>query len=384
MRNIIPIAFATASLILSGCSQQKNTASLKEGSGVDYSISFFRNVIEVSSEGENVFVSPYSAGVALSMLAEGARGETLEELRSALNGVEFSAMELVPDSLVDVRSANAAWIRNGFDLKHQYLETLSGVYRAQVTNLDFAAAASVDTINSWCSEHTEGKITRIVDQISPDMMMFLMNALYFKAPWQKPFDKNATSNATFHGFSKDSKVPFMYRKDRFMYAEYSGNQLVRLPYEGGRYSMLVFLPAEDVSPDAVLPYLNEESYKKALDTMSGREVVLRMPKFRIEKTTMLNSAFSLMGAKRVFTPSAELGGISDGRISVDEVKQKCFVEVNEEGAEAAAVTSIGVRTTSVRVTPPPVMMTVDRPFLFAIADIENGNILFIGRVMNLQ
>ena len=147
--------------------------------------------------------------------------------------------------------------------------------------------------------------------------------------------------------------------------------------------MLVLLPAEDVSPDAVLPYLNEDTYKEALASMEKKEVVLRLPKFKIETTTLLNQALASMGAKRVFTSSAELGGISDGRIAVDEVKQKCFVEVNEEGSEAAAVTSIGVRLTSVRVEPLPVKMTVDRPFMFAIADKESDNVLFIGRIMNL-
>ena len=147
--------------------------------------------------------------------------------------------------------------------------------------------------------------------------------------------------------------------------------------------MLVFLPAQDVSPDSVLPYLNEDAYKEALSSMQKKEVILRFPKFKIETTTMLNGVLAAMGAKKVFTPSAELGGISDGRIAVDEVKQKCFVEVNEEGSEAAAVTSIGVRLTSVRVEPLPVRMTVDRPFLFAITDMETDSILFVGRIMNL-
>ena len=116
----------------------------------------------------------------------------------------------------------------------------------------------------------------------------------------------------------------------YRYAEYSGNQLIELPYAGGRYSMLVLLPAEDVSPDAVLPYLNEDTYKEALASMEKKEVMLRLPKFKIETTTLLNRALEAMGAKRVFTSSAELGGISDGRIAVDEVKQKCFVEVNND------------------------------------------------------
>lgn len=382
MKNIVLMTFAAA-VAVTGCGQTKNAAPAKEGSAVGYSISFFRNAVSGAGENENVFVSPYSAGVALSMLAEGADGQTLEELKSALGGVKFPADGLSSDSLADIRSANAAWIRNGFKVKSPYLQTLASSYGARAENLDFSDPASVEVINSWCSENTEGKITEIVDRIEPDMVMFLMNALYFKAPWEKTFDRNATAEDTFHGSSADSKVPFMNIKASYRYAEYSGNQLIQLPYAGGRYSMLVFLPSENVSPDAVLPYLNADAYDEALASMQKKEVILRLPKFRLETTTLLNRTLAAMGVRKVFTRSAELGGISDGRIAVDEVRQKCFIEVNEEGSEAAAVTSIGVRLTSARVEPLPVRMTVDRPFLFAITDTESGNILFAGRVMDL-
>ena len=369
--------------IAAGCGNHRSAGPVTEGSRIDYSISFFRHVVEEAGEGENVFVSPYSAGVALSMLAEGAHGRTLEELRAALGGVTFTAGELPADSVVDIRSANAAWIKDGFKVKSSYLQTLSDVYGAQVRNLDFSDPSSAGVINSWCAENTEGRITEIVDRISPDMVMFLMNALYFKAPWEKPFNRNSTSEDTFHGASSDSEVPFMYGKAKYSYAEYDGNQLIRLPYEGGKYSMLLLLPAEDVSPDAVLPYLDGAAYKDALESMTMTEVILRMPKFKIETTVLLNRTLAAMGAKKVFTPSAELGGISDSRIAVDEVKQKCFVEVDEEGSEAAAVTSIGVRLTSAHQGPLPVRMTVDRPFIFAITETGGDNILFAGRVMNL-
>lgn len=383
MNRITLAVAAAAAVLVAGCGPRKSPAPVQQGSRIDYSASFFRSVISSAGPGENVFVSPYSAGVALSMLAEGAEGQTAEELRTALAGVSFNAEELAGDSIVDIRSANAVWISDGFKVKTPYLETLSGTYDALVRNLDFSDPASVDVINDWCFENTEGKITGIIDQLSPDMMMFLMNALYFKAPWEKAFDSKATTDADFHGFSKENKVPFMFKKDKFKYAQYDGNQLISLPYAGGRYSMLVLLPAEDVSPDAILPYLNQKAFTSAVSAMSETEVIFRLPKFKIETVTILNQALESMGAKRVFTDKAELGGISSSDITVDEVKQKCYVEVNEEGSEAAAVTSIGIRLTSANVGPMPVQMTVDRPFMFAIADLENENILFMGRVMNL-
>ena len=383
-RFFIAGAAASALMLAAGCGQNVTSGTPEQnGSRTGYSLAFFRNVSALEGEDSNVLVSPYSAGVALSMLADGAEGQTRDEIVAALGGCTFAGDTLAADSLVDVRSANSAWLRSGFGLKKEYVQRLEKTYGAMIAEKDFSSPDAADAINAWCADNTEGRITEIVDRISPDMMMFLVNALYFKAPWKKTFDKNATSDDMFHGYSKDSEVPFMNCKAKYRYAEYSGNQLIQLPYADGCYSMLVLLPAEDVSPDAVLPYLDENTYKSALASMEMKEVILSLPKFKVETTTLLNRTLEAMGAKKVFTSTAELGNISNGRVAVDEVKQKCFVEVNEEGSEAAAVTSIGVRMTSAQVGPLPVRMTVDRPFLFSIVDTENDNILFIGRIMNL-
>lgn len=382
MKRIMILSAAAAIALTSSKCVSSEGPSITEGSETGYALHFFRNAVDASSPDENIFLSPYSAGVALSMLAAGAEGETGAEIASALNGVAFNGRLAESDSL-DIRSANAAWIRDGFGVKDSYLGRISSEYGAKAANLDFADPASVGIINRWCSDNTAGRIDGIIDNISPDMVMFLMNALYFKAPWEKAFNEGATSESVFKGFSGDSRVPFMYKKDIFSYAELDGNQLIELPYAGGRYSMLVMLPAAGLSPDDVIRNLNEDSYRAALDTLSEKEVMLRLPKFRLETTAVLNDVLYSMGVRKVFTSSAELGGISDSRIAVSEVRQKCFVEVNEAGSEAAAVTSIGVRLTSVSVKPRYAVMTVDRPFVFAITDREGGRILFAGRVMTL-
>ena len=256
-------------------------------------------------------------------------------------------------------------------------------YGAMVAEKDFSSGSTVGEINRWCSDNTEGRITEIIDRISPDMVMFLVNALYFKAPWEHEFRKESTSDKVFHGSAGDAEVPMMYIRNDFRYASYGNNQIVELPYEGGRYSMLVALPAEDVAMQDALPMLTEEMYDKATGQMTRKKVALTLPKFRFETDLVLNDVLRRMGVERVFSGSAQLGGISDASIAVDQVRQKCFIEVNEQGSEAAAVTGIGVRLTSARPADMPVVMTVDRPFYFAIVDNAADNILFIGRVMNL-
>lgn len=380
------MSITAASLIMAvaGCDGQKN-APVREGSETDYAFSFFRNVTAVEDDDANVFVSPYSAGVALGMLADGAEGQTKEELLDALNGVDFSGIRFVQDSVVDVRSANSAWIRDGFNIKRKYVEHLSEAYDAKVAEMDFSDPATVGVINKWCSDNTEGKIPEIIDRISPDMQMFLMNALYFKAPWETAFNEKLTSENVFHGSLSDQTVPFMSSSSYLDYAEYQGCQLVELPYAGGRWSMFVLLPAEGMGPDTVISYLNENTYDMALGSLSKQKVYLYMPKFKIETTVLLNPVLSAMGVNLIFSQKAGLGAISESGIAVDEVKQKCFVEVNEAGSEAAAVTSIGIRTTALNpIEQRHVVMNVDRPFLFVIADKENDNILFAGRIMNLR
>lgn len=376
--------FAAAAAVLltaSRCAAPQESLPA-DGTETGYSISFFRTALSLSGKDDNVLLSPYSAGVALSMLADGAQGQTREEIMSALSGVTFSG-GLVKSDSADVRSANSVWIRSGFDVHESYLDRMDSAYGAYAASLDFSDPASVDVINSWCSDNTEGRIESIVDNIGPDMVMFLVNALYFKAPWQKAFDAGATREDVFHGSVKESRVPFMSGKEKFRYAEYGGTQIVELPYAGGRYSMLVMLPAEGLSPDEVLGHVDSRTFCAAADSMSVRLVALEFPKFRMETSTVLNSTLASMGIRRAFTPSAELGGIAEGNLDVAEVLQKCFLEVSEEGSEAAAVTSIGVRLTSVRPGPVAVPMVVDRPFAFMITDTVDSHILFAGKVMNL-
>ena len=379
MKRLILSIFAIAEILTSCGSPQYVKPT--EGSQKGYALSFFKNVVAVTEPGENIVVSPYSAGVALSMVAEGAEGQTRTEFDNALNGCLFKAVDLGNNDTVTVKSANSVWITDNFSVRNRFVDLLEKDFDAEVVNLNFADPATVRAINNWCSENTEGKIAEIVDRLNPGTVMLLINALYFNAPWADAFPEDNTRDGVFHSFSGDVQVPMMAKMDRMNYAEYQGAQMVELPYAGGRYAMYVVLPPEGMSPDKMIAYVNEGLYDQAMSMMTAEKVRLTMPKFKLETTMILNKALQNMGIKTAFTSAANFKGIAEmGPLVLDQVKQKCYIDVSEKGTEAAAVTSIGVRLTSFR--PETVYtMNVDRPYIFFIADRTNGNILFAGRVV---
>lgn len=366
--------------ILSACGQPQYEKPV-EGSQKGFALEFFKSVVAASAPAENIVVSPYSAGVALSMVAEGAEGQTRTEFDSALNGCLFKAVDLGNNDTVTVKSANSVWITDDFSVRNRFVGMLEKDFDAEVVNLNLSDPATVRAINNWCSENTDGKITEIVDRLTPDMVMILLNALYFNAPWADAFPVSNTHDGVFHTLSGDTNVHMMEKTDRMNYAEYQGCQMVELPYEGERYAMYVVLPPMGMSIEKLMSYVNENLYDQAMSMMTAEKVRLTMPKLRMETTTVLNSTLQRMGIKTAFTSAANFKGIAEmGPLVLDQVKQKCYIDISEKGTEAAAVTSVGIRLTSARVEN-VYTMNVDRPYIFFIADRTNGNILFAGRVV---
>ena len=379
MKRLILAILAIASMLTSCASPQYEKPT--EGSQKGFALSFFKNVVATSDPSENILVSPYSAGVALSMVAEGAEGQTRTEFDEALNGSLFKAVDLGNNDTVTVKSANSVWITDNFSVRNRFVGLLEKDFGAEVVNLNFADPATVKAINNWCSENTEGKITEIVDRLSPSMVMMLINALYFNAPWADAFLESNTRDGVFHTASGDIQVPMMAKTDRMNYAEYQGAQMVELPYEGERYAMYVVLPPRGLSLDKMISYVNENLYEQAMSMMTAQKVRLTLPKLKLETEMVLNKTLQHMGVKTAFTSAANFKGIAEmGPLVLDQVKQKCYIDVSEKGTEAAAVTSVGVRLTSAR-PETLVTMNVDRPYVFFIADRTNGNILFAGRVV---
>ena len=382
-RMMLSAAFAAVVFCMLSCAQQQTPPS--EGSRTGFALSFFKHINKVSAPSENIVVSPYSAGVALSMLEEGAGGQTKVELDNALNGCLFKGDKLAGGEDVVVKSANSLWLDSDFSVRNRYVSTLQNDYDALVETLRFSDPATVRAINNWCSENTEGKIDEILKELSPGDVMVLLNALYFNAPWQDEFDASLTSKADFRGQSGTTKVDMMHRKGMYNYAEYQGCQMIELPYRGGVYSMFVVLPPSGMRIDDVLPYVNEGIYKEAMNMLSPSQVRFSMPKLKLETELLLNDVLGNMGVRTAFGAAADFKGIAQtGPLAVSQVKQKCYIDITESGTEAAAVTSITVRMTSLRPETEVKTMTVDRPYVFFIADRDNSDILFAGKIVNLK
>lgn len=384
MRNFAKAVMAAAMMVGAAACGPKYVEPA-EGSETGFALSFFRSVNEIVEYDKNYVISPYSAGVALSMLAEGAEGQTRVEFDDALNNCMFRAIDLGGNDTVVVKSANSLWLDDNFSVRNRYVGLLQKDFDAFVDVLPFSDPATVKAINNWCSENTNGKIDNIIDKLRPDMVMVLANALYFNAPWVKAFAPEATKEAVFHGLAGDTKVQMMNTKSTFRYAEYMGCQMVELPYEGGRYAMYVVLPPRNWDANSIIPHIGESAYDAAMNMLSDREVVLRMPKVKLETSLILNEAIQKMGVKSAFTSAADFKGISAmGPLVLDQVKQKCYIDIAEKGTEAAAVTVAQIRLTAARPgAQTAAVMTVDRPYLFFIADHETSNILFAGKVVNL-
>lgn len=378
-RIVLSVLTAAAIISVNSCSTEyeKPTECTQKG----FAITFIKNVVAATDPAENILISPYSAGVAVSMVAEGAEGQTRVEFDNALKGCFCKAVDLGSSDTVTVKSANSLWVTDDFSIRNRYVGMLQKDFDAEVVNLSFTDPATVHAINNWCAENTEGKITEIVDKLGPDMVMIAVNALYFNAPWEEAFLESNTKEHIFHALPADMKVPMMSKTARLNYVEYQGCQMVELPYAGNRYAMYVILPPVDMDMNKMISYINESIYEKAMLAMEPHRVRLTLPKIQMETSLVLNEALQKMGIKTAFTSAANFKGIAEmGPLMLDQVKQKCYVDISEKGTEAAAVTSVGIRLTSAR---PETLytMNVNRPYMFFIADRTNGNILFAGRVM---
>ena len=369
-------------LAIASCSPKVASVPAEQGSELGFSIKLFKNALAQAEPDANLVLSPYSAGVALSMLAQGAQGQSWAELDNALNACTFADEDLGATDEVIVKSANSVWINDDFSIRNTYVDHLSKDYDAFADVLNFADPEAVHAINNWCSENTEGMIKDIVKQLTPDMVLILTNALYFNAPWENPFNPELTDDAIFHGSKGDEKVPFMSQKLTCSYAEYAGNKFLAMPYKGGRYSMYILLPSEDMGVKEIASYMYESGFNELVSYLKPTSIRLSLPKFKIESEMSLVKTLEAMGVHTIFTSAADLSGIARGPLCVSDVYQKAVVEVDEKGSEAAAVTAITVMRTSAKINQDP-SVVVNRPFYYMIADVQAGRVLFAGRIMNL-
>jgi serine protease inhibitor len=348
------------------------------------------------SESENIFFSPSSVSWCLSMIFNGAGGNTKQEMAQALQLGRLSLQELNagygewrntfvnPDPKVEIDIANSIWSKRGLAFKPEFLQTNKNFYAAEVSELDFNDPKSLSTINSWVNNKTRGKIEKIIDQISADSVLFLINAIYFKGKWTTEFDPAKTKEENFFTSpGKQEQVKMMRQRGDYQYQEQPEFQSVSLPYGNGRLSMLVFLPAKDSSLKKFHQQLTDANWEKWMTQYKESEGTVGLPRFRIEYETSLNDSLKALGMRNAFDPvQADFAAMITGSQNayVSQIKHKAFVEVNEEGTEAAAATSGEIRVVSMPLPGKTFQMIVDRPFFFAIRDSSTGAVLFMGSV----
>ncbi|MEM6288315.1 MAG: serpin family protein [Bacteroidota bacterium] len=349
-----------------------------------------------ADEEDDVMLSPLSASVALTMLLNGADGETYAQIHEmlgyapeqdldAVNAAYRSLREqlLAADPSVQLALANAIFYDEAFDaaspFKAPFLAAMRGPFDATVEGLDFAAPASVDVVNGWAADNTNDRIPTVLDELDPDLVMLLMNALTFKGDWTAPFDADLTADAPFRlGDGTTTDVPTMNGKLPARLVAGDGYQALELTYGRQNFSMVVFLPEADLPAFAGLLdaglWTDATTRLDAIEAPSDVEV--RLPRFTFSFERTLNDDLQALGMVDAFDGRADLSRLNDDpRLQVSFVKQNTFVDVGEEGTEAAAVTTIGVERTSLGPS-----FVADRPFVFAVRERTTNTLLFIGQV----
>jgi len=339
----------------------------------------------------NTFFSPLSLNMALGMLYNGASGDTRTEMAEVLGMADFTETEineyyqkmsqslLKVDPLTEISIANSIWYRNTLPVKQSFIDVNKKYFDAEVKAIDFNKSDAADIINKWCADKTKNRIKEIIAYPIPDdIMMYLINALYFKSKWDSEFDKSNTKQDYFtKAGNYQQQVNMMEQTATFPYYADEHLQCVEMHYGNKAFSMVVILPGDAMDIDQLIEYLDNEAWQNVVSNLREQTIWLKMPRFKIECEIDLNDPVYNVGIRRIFYGG--FSNISDVDLVVSQIKQKTFVEVNEEGTEAAAVTVIGIGVTAFDPNM-PIPFFADRPFLYLIKEKSTGAILFIGRM----
>jgi len=384
------LCFASLIVLVASPADQEKLASANTGFAFD-----LLKQIAGEQPGTNVFISPFSVSTVLQMVANGAAGDTKAEMQRVLKTTALPAetlnaagknlnQSLNSQTNVILNLANAIWYKEGFHLKPGFVSANRNFFSAELAGVDFAKPESAQIINDWADTSTHGKIKQVVQwPFDPLTRVILANAIYFKGKWDRPFDKQATKDHTFGVLpgGTPKQVPMMWQHGRFNYQQGDGFQAVRLPYAGKRLQMYLFLPDTNSSPIKFLADLNADTWRdKILPGFQDKTGTLAVPRFKLDYDVILNDPLEALGMRRAFSNGADFSAMADEPLFVSEVKQKSFVEVNEEGTEAAAVTTVTMHALAVFRPEKPFEMIVDRPFIFVIGDDSTKSILFMGLV----
>ncbi len=347
--------------------------------------------VRAREPGANIFISPLSISIALTMTYNGAVGETQHAMAEVLEieGLNLDAVNRSNAALrkslesrepeVELSIANSIWGRQGVDFNPDFLNRNREYFEAEITSLNFSEPQTPEIINGWVETNTKGKIKKIVQQIDPRTLIILINAIYFKGSWQQEFDKSKTRDGIFYlADGNEKRVPMMFREGAYPYFRGGNFEAAILPYGDGDedVSMYIFLPNRDSNLDEFLSQLNAENWASWLSQfheVRGNSMMI-LPRFKLEYEVKLNDTLKALGMDIAFGGGADFSGMGPS-LFISEVRHKTFVEVNEEGTEAAAATVV------VGVESAPPSFIVDRPFFFAIYDGRTETMLFMGTVV---
>ncbi|MEG4092550.1 serpin family protein [Microcoleus sp. Pol12B4] len=353
------------------------------------------NTLSKQQPNKNIFISPTSVALALSMTYNGVSGETKQEMTKALELTKMSLKAINAanqnlqnclqknDPKIQVSIANALFVKQGFSLKPEFLQINQQYYQANISEIDFQSPQeALSIINNWVSQKTQGKIDKIVTKITPTTLLFLINAIYFKGNWETPFDKSQTANKTFYLTDSSSKQhPMMSQSGSYRCYETDTFQAVSLPYgKKGALSMYIFLPNSNTNLATFSQQLTPENWNKWMQEFRVKSGMIEIPRFKMEYEVKLKDTLIGLGIAEFFgRVKTDFSPMTDSQVVVESVTHKTFVEVNEEGTEAAAVTVIELTRSM-----PAFEMNVNRPFFCAIRDNTTGTILFMGIIVDPQ
>jgi serpin B len=373
--------------------KQKELVTASNSFGFD----FFKKVNEISGSNANLMVSPLSVSMALGMTRNGAANGTLEAMTTTLGFADQTDTEINEsykyivetfselDPKVKLQIANSIWYRAGFSVEQAFIDANSQYFNASVTPLDFSAPTAVDIINAWVNEKTNELIPTILNQIPGDAMMYLINAVYFKGQWKYQFEqKNTVSKPFTLQDGSNVQVAAMNQHATFSYFKGTGFEAIDLPYNQGNYTMTVLLPDADKSVSEVISQLTQQNWNTWSRQFTELDIQLQLPKFKYEyNEENMKPILIAMGMGEAFSPdNADFTRINpEGGLYISRVIHKSFIETNEEGTEAAAVTAVEMSETSAG-PDQPYYFTINRPFVYFIQEKATGTILFIGTVMN--
>jgi serine protease inhibitor len=395
-------------LVATGCGFGNEQGSLEIARNVDFGKDDYKKIVSFNNQlgfellskveangGGNTFLSPTSLFMALSMVYNGTEGVTKEEIARVLHAEGIDVIELnkanaslmsklhSDSKQIQLNVANSIWLNKDYHFQTDFAEDNRDYFNAKIQEVDISDSQSTKMINDWVEKSTNNKITDMVESpLDPNLVALLLNAIYYKGKWTHEFDKKQTEKRTFYLKDGSTKaVPLMMLNEKLAYLENENFQAVSLPYGEEEMSMKVFLPKENSSLDKFVTMLTLDNWKKWSSEFEEKEGTVMLPKFKLEYEILLNDTLKELGMTTAFDTGANFSRMIEENeaLSISKVKQKTFIDVNEEGTEAAAVTSVEIVKESASLDK-PFHMEINRPFFIVISDSKTGAIIFLGSI----